>query len=91
MKRHRHLVSTTPTRHRCRGCKQTILRSLDGGLPVSVDPKPIPPGQELPILLEARTTYDLAGDRTLRRRDPSHIAAGTSGPLYAEHRCGPPR
>jgi hypothetical protein len=84
----RHLVSTNTRETTCRRCGAAVLTALDEGLTATVDPKPIPPNNEVAILLTGRRTYTKTNGGQLIHREAGRIRGGwLRGTIHAEHQC----
>lgn len=80
----------------CPTCRQPVLTGVDAaivGIPVTVDPTPLSPQQELAATMAGRPTYSLRispGRAEIEDRDRYAICKPhpTGRPIVPAHRCG---
>lgn len=83
-----HFITTAPSLTTCIHCSQTMLAATVGGLDRHVDTATLTEVGELQALLAGRPTYDLAGERLIRRT-VERIRDGDRAAVLAEHNCTP--
>lgn len=84
-----HFITTSPTVTTCHRCRRPVLAATVTGLDRHVDLATLTAEGELMALLERRATYELRGERLIRRTT-LHIGNGERAcPVLADHACKP--
>lgn len=83
----RHLESTPALERTCPACAALTLEAVEEGIPVRLDPEPLPDvDAEIAARLAGRRTYNLYRCREVAYRDQYRIRR-RDYPVLADHEC----